>query len=70
MPEYWEKGYGSEIAQTLVNLGKEVRDIHRLLAIIDPVNTASKRILVKQCFKWDYDGGYIGLSAAYYKMKL
>lgn len=70
MPEYWRKGLGNEIAQTLVYLGKEVAGIDNLLAIIDPENTASKRILEKQGFQWDYDGEYFGLSAAYYKLKL
>ena len=70
MPEFWGQGYGSEIAQAMVNLGKQDSNIHNLIAIIDPENTASKRILEKQGFQWDYDGEYIGLPAAYYKMEL
>lgn len=70
MPEYWGKGLGNEIAQTLINHGKEVPGIDNFLAIIDPENTASKRILEKQGFQWDYDGEYIGLPAVYYKLKL
>lgn len=70
MPEHWRKGYGDEIAKTLINLAKEVNEIYTLIAIIDPENTASKRILEKQGFQWDYDGDYIGLPAAYYKMEL
>ncbi len=70
MPEFWGQGYGSEIAQAMVTLGKQVNNIHSLIAIIDPENTASKKILVKQGFQWDYDGDYIGLPAAYYKMEL
>ena len=69
MPEYWGKGYGSEIAKTLVNLARQVDEIHNLMAIIDPENIASKKILEKQGFFWDYDGEYIGLPAAYYKKK-
>lgn len=69
MPEHWGKGYGSEIAQALVNLGTQVDKIHSLIAIIDPENIASQRILEKQGFKWDYVGDNIGLPAAYYKRK-
>ncbi len=69
MPEHLGKGIGSEIAERLVMLGKQVDGINTLIAIIDPENTASKRILEKQGFQWDYDGEYIGLPAAYYKMK-
>jgi len=70
MPEHWRKGYGDEIAKTLINLAKEIDEIHTLIAIIDPENMGSKRILEKQGFQWDYDGDYIGLPAAYYKMEL
>jgi RimJ/RimL family protein N-acetyltransferase len=70
MPEFWGKGYGSEIAEKLVDQGKLINEIHNLIAIIDPENIASKRILEKQGFQWDYDGMYIGLPASYYKMKL
>lgn len=70
MPEHWGKGYGSEIAEALVNLAKQVDEIQSLMANIAPENIASKRILEKQGFVWDYDGEYIGLPAAYYKMKL
>jgi RimJ/RimL family protein N-acetyltransferase len=69
-PEFWRKGYGNEIAGTLVSLGRDVPDIQNLIAIIDPENTASKRILEKQGFQWDYNGEYIGLPAAYYKIEL
>lgn len=70
MPEFWKQGYGTEIAKAMINLGKQVDIIHNLIAIIDPENMASKRILEKQGFQWDYDGEYIGLPAAYYKMEL
>lgn len=66
--EYWKMGYGNEIAMTLVKLAREVSAIQTLIAIIDPVNTASKRILTSQGFEWDYEGDYFGLPAFYYKM--
>lgn len=70
MPEFWGKGYGSEIAYSMVNLGKQIEDIHTLVAIIDPENVASQKILMNQGFEWDYDGDYHGLPAAYYKFKI
>lgn len=68
MPEYWGMKYGTEIAKTLIKIGKEFEVIHNLLAIIDPENTASKRILEKQGFQWDYDGEYMCLPATYYRL--
>ena len=70
MPEFWGKGYGSEIAPSMVNLGKQIEDIHTLVAIIDPENVASQKILMNQGFEWDYDGNYHGLPAAYYKFNV
>ena len=70
MPEYWRMGLGNEIAQALVILGKRLSEIVNLLAIIAPENIASKRILENQDFRWDHDGDYKGLPAAYYKLKL
>ncbi len=69
-PEYWRKGYGAEIAQALVKLSNEIPDIYSLIAIIDPENVASKRILEKQLFQRDYEGQYYGLPAVYYKLEL
>lgn len=69
-PEYWRNGYGSEIAQALVELAKSIVEIKYLIAIIDPENAASRRILEKQGFQWDYEGKYYGLPAVYYKLEL
>jgi len=70
MPEHWGKGFGSEIAKTLVNLAKQMDEIQNVIAIIDPENVASKKILERQGFLWDYNDEYIGLPAAYYKMEV
>ena len=70
LPEYWHKGYGSEMAQALVKLSRKISEIHSLIAIIDPENVASKRILEKQGFQMDYEGEYYGLPAVYYKLGL
>ena len=46
LPKFWGKGYGSQISRTIVNYAKTVPEIKILVAIIDPQNTASKRILL------------------------
>ncbi|MDN3722914.1 GNAT family N-acetyltransferase [Aequorivita sp. SDUM287046] len=70
MPEFWRKGFGEEIAKTLILRARKISEIATLIAIIDPENQASQRILEKQGFHWDSDGDYFGLPAANYKMKL
>ncbi|ETT86161.1 GNAT family N-acetyltransferase [Viridibacillus sp. FSL R5-0477] len=48
-PEYWGKGYGSEIAKVLIE--KAIKsELKKLKAIIDPDNIASRKILIKQGF--------------------
>lgn len=69
-PEYWGRGFGSEIAQTLVKQAKNISEIETLIAIIDPENMASRKILEKCGFQWDYDGEYTGMPAVYFKMEL
>jgi len=51
LPENWGKGFGSEISEKLVEYSKEIQSIKNLIAIIDPENIASKRILEKSHFK-------------------
>lgn len=50
LPEFWGKGYGSEIAEILLNKAEELKLLHRIIAIIDPKNIASKKILLKNNF--------------------
>lgn len=46
-PDYWSQGLGSEIANLLLRLGFERLQRHRIYAVCDPRNVASKRVLEK-----------------------
>jgi len=46
-PEYWGKGYATEIATTLVRLGIELMGFETIVAITMRDNDASKRVLMK-----------------------
>lgn len=50
LPEYWGKGYGSEIAKILIEKAKN-NFIERLTAIIDPKNIPSRKILINSGFQ-------------------
>jgi len=50
LPEFWGKGYGSEIATLLLNKAEESKVLHQITAIIDPKNIASKKILLNNGF--------------------
>ncbi|MGM7637160.1 GNAT family N-acetyltransferase [Bacillus sp. Hm123] len=49
LPAYWGKGYGSTIAEQLIELAKQT-EVKILKAIIDPGNIPSRKILIKQGF--------------------
>jgi len=70
LPENWGKGYGSEISQTLVKEAKRFNFIKSLIAIIDPENTASKKILEKSQFKLNQVCELEGLPAEIYTLSL
>ena len=51
LPQYWHKGYGTEIAQHLLDLVKNMTSINVVTATIDPNNIGSRKILLKLGFK-------------------
>lgn len=67
-PAFWGKGYGSEISTTLVKQAKKIDSIKKLIAIIDPENAASKKILDKSGFTLESVCEYEGLPAEIYKL--
>ncbi|MBZ9688545.1 GNAT family N-acetyltransferase [Clostridium estertheticum] len=50
LPEYWGKGYGSEIVGELLNKAEETKSIQQVTAITDPNNIGSKKILLNNGF--------------------
>jgi [ribosomal protein S5]-alanine N-acetyltransferase len=47
LPRFWSKGYAVEAAQAIKQFAKEILGLKRLVAIVDPVNTSSIRVLEK-----------------------
>ncbi len=50
LPEHWHKGFGTEISEKLVETASSNKSLEYLIAIVDPENYASKRILKKSNF--------------------
>ncbi|WP_067841818.1 GNAT family N-acetyltransferase [Amphibacillus sediminis] len=50
LPEYWGKGFGTSIAELLINKAKTLPRLKTVTAIIDPNNVPSKKILTKLGF--------------------
>lgn len=47
LPKFWSKGYALESAQAVTNHAKEVMGLKRVVAIVDPANAGSIRLLEK-----------------------
>lgn len=47
LPRFWSKGYALESAQAVMNHAKEVLGLKRVVAIVDPDNAGSIRLLEK-----------------------
>ena len=70
LPEYWGKGFGTLISQSLIRHSEGIESLKNLIAIIDPENQASKRILEKGGFKLDEVCELDGLPAEIYSLHL
>lgn len=59
-PEFWGRGYGSEIASQLMKKAESDPELTRVFAITDPGNMGSRKILLRLGFvseqKCDMDG--------------
>ena len=47
LPRYWSKGYAFEAARATKEYARKVIGLNRIIAIVDPVNTGSIRVLEK-----------------------
>ena len=55
-PEFWGRGLGNEIAQTLMEVAKSDPNITRVWANTDPNNAASRKILINNGFASEKTG--------------
>jgi RimJ/RimL family protein N-acetyltransferase len=53
LPRYWHKGYAVEAALAMKSYAKETVHLNRLVAIVNPTNTSSIRVLEKLGMKFE-----------------
>lgn len=53
LPRYWSKGYAMEAAKAMLEFGWNNADLKRVVAITDPSNTPSNRVLEKLGFVFE-----------------
>ena len=54
LPEYWGKGYAFEAASTALDQARDVFRLSRILAITNPDNDASIKLLAKLGFQFEH----------------
>lgn len=52
LPEFWSKGYAHESATAVIDYGREVLGLKRILAVVNPDNSNSIRLLEKLGFRF------------------
>lgn len=52
LPQYWHRGYGTELAGRLVRLASDTGVFSRIVAITDPSNRVSRKILDRHGFRF------------------
>ena len=70
LPQFRGQKFGSEIAASLVEMGKIIDGIEILTAITDPKNTPSNAILNKLGFEMHREGTFKGLPAYFFRYPL
>ncbi|QNL49407.1 GNAT family N-acetyltransferase [Olivibacter sp. SDN3] len=61
LPEFWGMGYGKEIASFMLDKASKQPTLKKVSAVIDPKNTASKKILLNHNFTTEKVGEIEGL---------
>ncbi|MEO6489114.1 MAG: GNAT family N-acetyltransferase [Ferruginibacter sp.] len=70
LPEFWGKKYASEIAGFFINYASNIPYIKELIAVINPQNAASKKLLSNYKFTWLETGFINQQQAEIYKLIL
>ncbi|MCH7827029.1 MAG: GNAT family N-acetyltransferase [Bacteroidetes bacterium] len=70
MPEYWGKKYASEMLKCFVDYSKRISKINELIAIVDPQNIPSKKVLTKLSFTFLKNGLENERPAEYFVLSL
>ncbi len=70
LSEFWGKGFGNEVSEILTKYSKTIAELKKVIAIIDPENEASKKILLNCGFHLHKTCIMDGLPAAIYHLEL
>jgi [ribosomal protein S5]-alanine N-acetyltransferase len=63
---YWGKGLATEIAAASIKYGFEVLQLEKIVAVADPENIASRRVMEKVGMKYQHNFDYCDRELVYY----
>lgn len=66
---YWGRGIATETARAAVRFGFENAKLERIMAVVVPENTASRRVLEHIGFVFEKNAHYYDLEVVYYEIK-
>ncbi|MBK7391889.1 MAG: GNAT family N-acetyltransferase [Chloracidobacterium sp.] len=64
--KYWRQGFGYECAMEWLKYGFETAGLERIVAVADPANTGSWRIMEKCGMKYEKTEKHYGMDCVYY----
>lgn len=64
--EFWGKGYAVEASKAFLAYGFETLNLEKIVAVTDPSNKNSRRVMEKLGMKFDGNGEYYGRELAHY----
>ncbi len=70
LPEYWGKRYATEVAGCFISHARTIPYIKDLVALVNPDNIASKKLLAKYGFTWSETGFLNELPTEIHKLNL
>lgn len=69
LPEYWSKGYASELSRAVVHYGLYELDLDEITAVTDINNAGAIKSLINMGMTLKKYGYYYGSEAAFYSLK-
>jgi RimJ/RimL family protein N-acetyltransferase len=65
---YWGQGIATEAVHASLRFGFETAQLERIIGLVVPENTASRRVLEHTGFVYQQDAPYFGLTLAYFTL--
>lgn len=66
--KFWKNGYASEAADAFLKYGFENLGLEEIVAVADPLNEASQKVMKRLGMNYDYAGEFYGRELVHYSL--